>query len=252
MFLLSPPLLSLSCCCSPPPSLLLSYLADSLPLQMYVSNLQLEEWGGRFTGTNGPSCQEADGILCQEKLGIFQRAAPLVKKWQRDTHLSIKSDGQGLLKSWPSSSQPWRKMRCTRAACALSPSPAPPPPAMWMPFPLGWQRAISRSMLAGVPRLEGLRVRLGQILTCSFRYQLRQRPKAAGLECSDLNTARSLCFEPGPCLPPWLCPTLSQLCIHKGLGGSGPEGSLSHRADPVMCQEVWEVDVISSLLSWER
>lgn len=146
MFLLSPPLLSLSCCCSPPPSLLLSYLAESLPLQMYVSNLRLEERGGRFTG---PSCQEADGTLRQEKLGVFQRAAPPVKKWQRDTHLSIRSDGQGLLKRGPSSSQSQRKLRCTRAACA----PSPFLPAMRRPFPLGWHSAISCSVLTGVSRL---------------------------------------------------------------------------------------------------
>lgn len=82
-FRFSSPLLCLfsSCCRSPPPALLLSYLAESLPLQMYVTNLLLEERGGRFTGTNDPGCQEADGILCWEKLCFFfsQRAAPLVK-----------------------------------------------------------------------------------------------------------------------------------------------------------------------------
>lgn len=73
--------LFLSCCCSPPPAPLLSYLAESLPLQMYVTNLLLEERGGRFTGTNDPGFQEADGILRWEKcfFFFFQRAAPLVK-----------------------------------------------------------------------------------------------------------------------------------------------------------------------------
>jgi len=41
-------------------------LAELLPLQMYVTNLLLEERGGQFTGTNDQGCQE--GILCWEKL----------------------------------------------------------------------------------------------------------------------------------------------------------------------------------------
>lgn len=38
---------------------------------MYVTNLLLEEQGGRFTGTDDPGCQEADGIPCWEKF-IFR------------------------------------------------------------------------------------------------------------------------------------------------------------------------------------
>lgn len=77
-FSFSSPLLCLFlCCCSPPPALLLSYLAESLPLQMYVTNLLLEERGGRFTGTNDPGCQEADGILCwKEFLSFSEGCSP--------------------------------------------------------------------------------------------------------------------------------------------------------------------------------
>lgn len=85
--------LFLSCCRSPPPAPLLSYLAELLPLQMYVTNLLLEERGGRFTDTNDPGCQEADGILCWEKF-FFRRLLPLLNDG-RDTHLSIRWDGYG-------------------------------------------------------------------------------------------------------------------------------------------------------------
>lgn len=54
--------------------------------------------------------------------------------------------------------------------------------------------------LLGAEALEGLGVRLGQILTCSSHNQLRQKPQAGRPEYPDLNRARTSC-KASPHLP---------------------------------------------------